>query len=58
MTLTIFLYYRQNRQIVYDGFELALVLAEKETRLKPKDLPKECPYSVEQIFDENFPIGI
>jgi len=45
-------------EAIADGFELALVLAEKETRLKPKDLPKECPYSVEQIFDDNFPIGI
>nr|WP_199302076.1 hypothetical protein [Pseudanabaena cinerea] len=25
---------------------------------KPKDLPKECPYSIDPIFDENFPIGI
>lgn len=25
---------------------------------KPKGLQKECPYSIEQIFDENFPIGI
>jgi hypothetical protein len=45
-------------EAIADGFELALVLAEKETHLKSKDLPKECPYSVEQIFDENFPIGI
>ena len=45
-------------EAIADGFELALVLAEKETRLKPKDLPKECLYSVEQIFDENFPTGI
>ncbi|WP_199288974.1 DUF29 domain-containing protein [Pseudanabaena sp. FACHB-1998] len=36
-------------EVITDGFELALVWVEKETRLKPKDLPKECPYSVEQI---------
>lgn len=30
-------------EAIADSFELALVLGEKETRLKPKDLLKECP---------------
>jgi hypothetical protein len=43
---------------IADGFELALVLAEKETPLESQDLPQECPYTIEQIFDPNFPIGM
>jgi Domain of unknown function DUF29 len=37
-----------------DGIDLVL----KETPLDEEDLPKECPYAVEQIFDSAFPSGI
>ena len=37
-----------------DGIDLVL----KETPLEEKDLPSECPYTVEQIFDPLFPDGI
>lgn len=37
-----------------DGIDLVL----KETILEEKDLPSECPYTVEQIFDPLFPNGI
>jgi hypothetical protein len=42
-------------EAIADGFELALVLVERETPLESKDLPQECVYSVEQIFDNSFP---
>jgi hypothetical protein len=29
-----------------------------ETSLDVKDLPKDCPYTVEQILDLGFPTGI
>ena len=45
-------------EAIADGFELALVLVEKETPLESQDLPPECPYSVEQVFDHNFPMGM
>jgi len=32
----------------------ALKLAIKETKLSSKMFPKECPYSMEQLLDENF----
>ena len=43
---------------IADGYELALVLVEKETLLEAQDLPQECPYSIEQILDRNFPVGM
>jgi hypothetical protein len=42
---------------IADSFELALVLVEKETPLESQDLPEVCPYSIEQIFDKDFPVG-
>jgi Domain of unknown function DUF29 len=36
----------------------AIDLVVQETPLDDRDLPKECPYSVEQIFDDNFPVVI
>ena len=43
---------------IADGYESALVLVAQETPFDYKDLPQECPFSMEQIFDINFPIGI
>ena len=45
-------------EAIADGFELALVLVERETPLESHDLPQDCPYSVEQIFDNSFPMGM
>jgi hypothetical protein len=33
-------------------------LVVKETPLDYRDLPKDCPYTLEQIFDLAFPIGL
>jgi hypothetical protein len=40
------------------GYAQAIDLVVQETPLDDRDLPKECPYSVEQIFDDNFPVVI
>jgi len=40
------------------GYELALLLVERETPLNVEDLPEICPYAIAQIFDVNFPDGI
>jgi hypothetical protein len=40
------------------GYAQGIDLVVQETDLDDCDLPKECPYSVEQIFDDNFPIKI
>jgi len=45
-------------EAIADGFELGLVLVQRETPLESKDLPQECIYSVEQIFDDRFPIDM
>jgi len=40
------------------GYVQGIDLAVQETPLDDSDIPKECPYSVEQIFDDNFPMVI
>lgn len=45
-------------EIIKDSYEAALYLVRLETSLDSKDLPKECPYTGEQILDLGFPTGI
>ncbi len=45
-------------EAIADGYESALDLVVRETPLDYKDLPKGCSYSIPQIFDDNFPVGI
>ncbi len=45
-------------EIIKDSYEAALYLVRLETSLDSKDLPKECPYTSEQILDLGFPTGI
>jgi Domain of unknown function DUF29 len=40
------------------GYDLGLELFFKETQLLDVDLSKECPFTLEQIFDLSFPLGI
>lgn len=40
------------------GFVSGLDLVLSETPLKKKELPYECPYTIEQIFDYSFPVDI
>jgi hypothetical protein len=40
------------------GTSQGLDLVVRETPLNYRDLPKECPFSVEQIFYDNFPSEI
>jgi hypothetical protein len=40
------------------GYAQGIDLVVQETPLEDRDLPKECPYSLEQIFDDNFPVAI
>ena len=45
-------------EIIKDSYEAALYLVRLETSLDSKDLPKDCPYTGEQILDLGFPTGI
>lgn len=45
-------------EIIKDSYEAALYLVILETSLDSKDLPKDCPYTIEQTLDLAFPTGI
>jgi len=45
-------------EIIKDSYESAVYLVRLETSLDSKDLPKDCPYTGEQILDLGFPTGI
>ena len=42
-------------EAIFWGYAQGLDLVVKETPLDYPDLPKDCPFTVEQIFDTNFP---
>jgi hypothetical protein len=37
------------------AYQLALLLIGRETPLDPKELPNQCPYTLDQILDASFP---
>ena len=41
-----------------EGYESALDLVVRETPLDYKDLPQVCPYTITQVFDNNFPVDV
>ena len=41
-----------------EGYESALDLVVRETPFDYRDLPDVCPYTIAQIFDNNFPVGV
>lgn len=41
-----------------EGFVSGLDLMLAETSIKKKVLPSECPYTIGQIFDSSFPVGM
>jgi len=41
-------------QKVERAYELAMIMASKETNLPRTRFPAQCPFSIEQLFDENF----
>ncbi|CAN1211655.1 DUF29 domain-containing protein [Tumidithrix helvetica PCC 7403] len=45
-------------EAISDGYTAGMDLVVRETPLDYKDLPKECPFTIEQIFDSTFPVGI
>jgi hypothetical protein len=45
-------------EAIINAYETGLDLAVRETPLNYQDLPEECIYTSEQIFDPKFPIGI
>ncbi|WP_055077026.1 DUF29 domain-containing protein [Pseudanabaena sp. 'Roaring Creek'] len=45
-------------EIINDSYGAALYLVILETSIDSKDLPKDCPYTIEQILDLGFPTGI
>lgn len=40
------------------AYQAGLDLAVLETSLDDQDLPKDCPYMIEQIFNPDFPMGV
>ncbi|MEI8296199.1 MAG: DUF29 domain-containing protein [Alphaproteobacteria bacterium] len=40
--------------IVVDAYDISITRAEKETGIEEKEFPKECPYTFEQILDQEF----
>ena len=45
-------------EAISKGFRQGISLVVRETPLDFDDLPKECPYTIEQILDPQFPVGI
>jgi hypothetical protein len=45
-------------EVIPKAFKLGLSLVFMETPLKKQDVPSNCPYTLEQILDENFPDDI
>jgi hypothetical protein len=41
-------------EILIDAYDLAISKAAKETSLDEKTFPKKCPYTFDQIMDDNF----
>ncbi|MFM7366774.1 MAG: DUF29 domain-containing protein, partial [Sphaerospermopsis kisseleviana] len=41
-----------------EGFISGLDLVLTETPLKKKELPSQCPYTIEQVFDSTFPVDL
>ncbi len=46
------------QEAIADAYEAGLAIVVRETPLDYKALPPECPYSVEQILDLSFPVGL
>lgn len=42
-------------EIIKDSYESALYLVMLETAIDSKSLPADCPYTIEQVLDLNFP---
>jgi hypothetical protein len=45
-------------EAIAKGYQAALDLVRLETPLDYEDLPKNCPYTPEQLFDPNFPTDL
>ncbi|MCP2732596.1 DUF29 domain-containing protein [Symplocastrum sp. BBK-W-15] len=42
-------------EAIAKSYKQAIALVVQETPLSKQDLPKECPYTLEQIIDPQFP---
>jgi hypothetical protein len=42
-------------EAIAKGYQLGLLLVGRETPLDPKTLPNQCPFTLEQLFDDQFP---
>lgn len=45
-------------EAITKAYQLGLLLIGRETSLNPKELPIQCPYTIEQIIDTSFPADI
>jgi len=45
-------------EAIRDSYEAALDLVVRETPFDYQELPTQCIYSIEQILDHNFPVGM
>ena len=42
-------------EAVSKAYQLGLLLIGRETPLDPRELPSQCPYTLDQILDDSFP---
>jgi Domain of unknown function DUF29 len=42
-------------EAISKAYQLGLLLIGRETPLDPKELPSQCPYTLDQILDNSFP---
>lgn len=45
-------------ELFQESYESALNVAMMDNMFESVDLPKDCPYSVTQVLDDNFPVGM
>jgi len=45
---------QENANCIITAYKLSIPVIEKETPIDMKDFPTECPYTFEQIIDNNF----
>lgn len=45
-------------ELFQESYESALNVVMMDNGFESVDLPPECPYSVAQVFDDNFPVGM
>ena len=48
----------QVEELFRESYQSALYVVMMDSMFERVDLPKDCPYSITQVLDENFPVGM